>query len=75
MTLGGDRVVVLDAEQNKFSATKGTKKNPHQWIIKKRESQVGELNQLKLKVIVLYDNIGKEIYMTQSVEFVITDLI
>jgi len=43
--------------------------------VKKRGSQVGELNQLKLKIIVLHDDRDDEIYMTQSVSFVAADLV
>jgi len=42
--------------------------------MKKCGSQVGELDQLKLKVVILHDGIGKEIYMTQPVGFVTADL-
>ena len=43
--------------------------------MKKHESQVGERNKLKLKVVVLHDSIDKEIHMTQPIEFVAADLI
>ena len=47
--------------------------------MKKRESQsrstVGDLERLKLKVVVLHDSIGKEIHMTQLVGFVTTDMV
>ena len=59
MTPRGDCVVVLDAKQVDLVATKGTKKNPEQWVIKKHGSQVGKLGQLKLKIVVLHDGIGK----------------
>jgi len=36
--------------------------------VKKRESQVGELDQLKLKTVVLHNNRDSEIHMTQPVE-------
>ena len=42
--------------------------------MKKRESQIDELDQLKLKVIILHDGIGKEIHMTQPVGLVVVDL-
>jgi len=74
MTPGEDRVAVLDVEQVELFAAKETNKNPQQWVIKKRESQVGELDQLKLKVV-LHDGIDKETYMTQSIEFVAADLV
>jgi len=42
--------------------------------MKKCGSQVGELDQLKLKVVILHDGIGKEIYMTQPARYVAGDL-
>jgi len=42
--------------------------------VKKRESQIGELDKLKLKAVVLYDRIGKEVHMTQPVGFVAANL-
>ena len=38
--------------------------------MKKHESQIGELDKLKLKVVVFHNKIGKEVYMTQPVGFV-----
>ena len=35
----------------------------------KHESQVGELNRLKLKAVVLHDDRDEDIHMTQSVGF------
>jgi len=55
----------VSTEQVDLSAARGTKKNPQQWIIRKRESQVDKLDQLKLKTVILHDGIGKEIHMTQ----------
>jgi len=46
--------------------------NPQKWV-KKREPQVSELDKLKLMDIVLYDNIGKEVHMTQPVGFIASD--
>ena len=43
--------------------------------MKKHGSQVGELDQLKLKTVVLHDDHDDEIHMTQLVRFVATDLI
>ena len=43
--------------------------------MKKHESQVGERDKIKLKVIVLYDGIGKEVHMTQLVRFTVKDLV
>ena len=45
VTPGGDHVVVLNAEQIDLFAAKESKLNPRKWV-KKRESQVGELDQL-----------------------------
>ena len=42
------------------------------WV-KKRESQIGELDKLKLKVVILYDGIDKEVHMTQPVDFFVVD--
>jgi len=46
--------------------------NQQKWV-KKRESQIGELDKLKLTVVVLYDGVGKEAHMTQLVGFVAED--
>ena len=43
--------------------------------MKKRESQVGELDELNLKITVLYDDRDEEIHMTQSVEFVAAKMV
>jgi len=43
-------------------------------VVKKRGSQIGELDQLKLKVVVLHDGIDKEIHIIQLVGFVVADL-
>ena len=40
--------------------------------MKKHESQVGDLDKLKLKVIVLHNG-SKEVHMTQTVQFVVED--
>ena len=48
--------------------------NPRKWV-NKRTSQIDELDKLKLKVVVLCNGIGKEVHMTQPVEFVTADLI
>ena len=69
---GGDHAASFDAEQvedidenvDLFAAI-GTKINSHRWV-KKRESQVG--NRDKLKVVVLHDG-SKEVHMTQLVRF------
>ena len=43
--------------------------------MKKCGSQVGELEQLTLKTVILYDDRDGEIHMTQLVGFVVTDLV
>ena len=43
--------------------------------MKNREPQVSELDKFKLKVVALHHGIGKEVYMTQSVQFVAADLV
>jgi len=43
--------------------------------VKKHESQVGEHDKLKLKVVILHDGIGKEVHMTQPVRFATKDLV
>jgi len=43
--------------------------------MKKHEFQVGELNQFKLKTVVLHDDRDKEFHMTQPVGFDAADLI
>jgi len=63
MTPSEDHVVVIDTEQVELVATKETKLDPRKWV-KKHESQSGELDKLKLKVVILHDGIGKELHMT-----------
>jgi len=80
VTPSGDHVANFDAEQIEdinenvelFAAIR-TKIKPRKWM-KKHESQVGERDKLKLKVIVLHDDIGKELHMTQSVRCAAKDL-
>ena len=43
--------------------------------MKNHESQVGEHDKLKLNVVVLHDDIGKEVHMTQPVWFTAEDLV
>ena len=43
-------------------------------VVKKRESQIDELDKLKLKVV-LHDGIGKEVHMTQPVWFAAEDFV
>ena len=48
--------------------------------MKKRESQIGELDKLNLKVVILHDGIGKEVHIIQPIGFIaanlkITDLV
>ena len=60
-TPGGYRVAALDTEHVEdvnedveLFAAIGAKMNPRKWM-KKRESQIGELDKLKLKLVVLYN--------------------
>ena len=69
MTLEGNHVAVLDAEHVELVVVKETKKNPQKWM-NNCESQVGELDQLKLKTAVLYGDRDKEVYMTQLAGFI-----
>ena len=67
VTLGGDRVAVLDVEHveekiDLFAAIRA-KMNPQKWV-KKNEPQVGELDQLNLKITVLHGDRDKEVHMT-----------
>ena len=80
MTQGGDHVASLVAEHVEekvvnLIAFKRTKKNPQKWVVKNRGSQVGEFDQLKLKTVLLHDDLDKEIHMTQPIGFVPADLI
>jgi len=79
VTSGGDYVASFVAEQVEdidknveLFAAIGTKIKPWQWV-KNHESQVGECDKLKLKAIVLHDDIGKEVHMTQPVRFAAED--
>jgi len=45
---------MMDTEHVKLFAAKGTKLNPRKWV-KKRESQIGEIDKLKLKVVILHE--------------------
>ena len=81
VTPGGDHVASFDAEQVEdidenveLFVVIGTKINPRKWV-KKHESQIGERDKLKLKVVVLHDGIGKEVHMTQPVWFAAEGLI
>ena len=56
-------------------AVRRSKKNQQMWIVKKCGSQVGELDQLKLKTIIFHDDHDDDIHMTQPVEFVAANLI
>ena len=69
-----DHVVMINTKHVELFATKGTKLNPWKWV-KKRESQIGELDKLKLKTVILHNGISKEVHMTQSVGFVAADSI
>ena len=79
VTPDGDHIASFDTEQVedidenvKLFVAIGSKINPWKWV-KKNESQIGERDKLKLKVIVLHDGIGKEVYMTQPVRFTAED--
>jgi len=43
--------------------------------VKKHKSQLGERDKLRLKAVVLYDGIGKEVHMTQPIQFAAEDLV
>jgi len=58
VTSGGDHVVMMDTEHVELFAAKETKLNSQKWV-KKYESQVGELDKLKLKVVALHDGLLK----------------
>ena len=75
MTRGRDHVAGLDAEHVEqkvvyLIAARRTKKNPQKSIMKKRVSQVDELDKLQLKTILLHDDRDEEIHMTQLVGFI-----
>ena len=72
VTSGGDHVVMIDTEHIELFAAKETKMNSQKWV-KKHESQISEINQLKLKTVLHNDR--DEIHMTQSVGFVVADSI
>ena len=63
VTPGGVQVATLVAAER-------TKKNAQRWVVKKHGSQISELDQLKLKVVVLHDGIGEEIHKTRPIGFV-----
>jgi len=78
MITSGDHVAVLDAEDiiedvELFVAI-GTKMNLRKWV-KKSESQVGEIDQLKLKTDVLHGDKDVEVHMAQLDEFVAAELV
>jgi len=81
VTPGGDHIATFDVEQVEnidenveLFAVIGTKINP-QKRVKKHESQVGERDKLKLKVVILHDSIDKEVHMTQPVRFAAENLV
>ena len=78
VTPSEDKVTNLDVawieRKVDLVAAEETKMNPQKWVVKKRESQISELDQLKLKAVVLHDSIGSEIDMTQPVGFSTVDL-
>jgi len=51
----------------------GTKMNPQKWV-KKYESQVGESDMLKLKIVIFHDDHVEVIHMTQLIRFGVADL-
>ena len=72
MTPSGNHIAGLDAEYVEekivgLITTRRTKKHSQKWVVKKRGFQVGELDQLKLKVIAFHDDRDEEIHMTQLV--------
>ena len=79
MTPSGDHVADLDAEhlEEKVNliVARAIKLNLQKWVVKKRKSQVSELDHLKLKTVVLHDDHDDEIHMTQPIEFITTNLI
>ena len=78
MTLGGDHIARVDAEQVedidenvKLFAAIGTKVKPRSWE-KVHESQVCNRDKLKLKSVVLHDG-REEVHMTQPDRFAAAD--
>ena len=67
VTPGGDNIAGLDAEQIEkdieLFATIWIKMNPRKWA-KKHESRVGEVDRIKMKTIVIYNDHDKKIHMT-----------
>ena len=61
---------MLDVEHVDLIAVEGIKLNPRKWV-KKRESQVGELDQLKLKTVILHDDREEEVHMPRLFGFVV----
>ena len=73
LTPGRDRVALGDTKHIEavVPVIQRTKKNPRKWVMKKYESQVGELDQkLELKTDVLHGDRVGEIHMPLSVGFV-----
>ena len=58
-----NHVAMLDTEHIDLIAMERTKLNPWK-LVKKCESQIGEVDKFKLKVFILHDGIGKEVHMT-----------
>ena len=54
---------MMDTEYIELFIAKETKLNLWKWV-KKHKSQIDELDKLKLKVIVLNDDISKEVHIT-----------
>jgi len=68
-----EQVEDIDENVELFTAL-GTKVKLQRWV-KKPKSQVGDRGKFKLKVVVMYDSIVKEVHMTQPVWFAAKDLI
>ena len=62
----------MDTEHVELVASNETMLNPQKWV-KKRGSQIGELDKLKLKIVVPHDGTGKEVHMTQPTGFITAD--
>ena len=74
VTPEGDHAALLDTEhigEVVSVASRRAKLNPRKWVVKKRGSHVGELDQnLKLTFVVLHDDRVDEIHLIQSSGFI-----
>jgi len=68
-----EQVENIDENLKLFAAIR-TKIKPRRWV-KKHESQVGDRDKPKLKVVVLHDGSSKEVHMTQPVRFAAENLV